>query len=87
MAISGPTPLLLDSKSAIDLTFDPVAFKKTKHILRAANELRDRVAREIFKPTYVEAALQRADVLTKPLGPTAHRSHLAFLLVEDPQSD
>ena len=84
--ISGPTPLLLDSKSAIDLTYDPVAFKKTKHILRAANELRDRVAREVFKPTYVEAAGQRADILTKPLGPTGHRSHLAFLLVDDENS-
>ena len=37
----GPTPLMLDSKGAISLTEDPVAFKKTKHILRAAYELRD----------------------------------------------
>ena len=27
-----PTPLYLDSKSAIDMSYDPVAFKKTKHI-------------------------------------------------------
>ena len=32
--VSGPTPLLLDSKAAINLADDPVAFKKTKHILR-----------------------------------------------------
>ena len=48
------TPLWLDSKSAIDLTADPVAFKKTKHILRHAHELRDRVARCVFEPSFVE---------------------------------
>ena len=36
----GPTPLMLDSKGAINLTEDPVAFKK-EGILRAAYELRD----------------------------------------------
>ena len=38
-----PTPLLLDSKSAIDMAYDPVAFKKTKHIMRDAHYLRDLV--------------------------------------------
>ena len=81
------TPLLLDSKSAIDLAFDPVAFKRTKHILRASNELRDRVAKDAFVPKYVEAAGQRADVLTKPLGPTQHQIHLLGLLaVEESDS-
>ena len=37
----GPTALRLDSKSAIDMTYDAVAFKKTKHVLRDANYLRD----------------------------------------------
>ena len=31
----GPSTVYLDSKSAIDLSLDPVAFKKTKHIMRA----------------------------------------------------
>jgi hypothetical protein len=69
LPVCGPTPLLIDNKSAIELTHDPVAFKKTKHILRAANELRDKVARDVFAPTFVEGTKQRADVLTKPLGP------------------
>ena len=34
--IPAPAALYSDSKSAVDLAFDPVAFKKTKHILRAA---------------------------------------------------
>jgi hypothetical protein len=48
----------MDSKAAIDLTADPVAFKKTKHILRHAHELRDRVARRIFKPGLSASLLQ-----------------------------
>ena len=80
LTVTGPTPLLLDSKSAIELAYDPVAFKKTKHILRAANELRDKVARDVFEPKYVEAAEQRADIMTKGLGPAAHQMQLGRLL-------
>ena len=63
----GPTPLLMDSKSAIDMAFDPVAFKKTKHIMRDAEYLRDVVAREMFVPRHVCSAEQVADAFTKPL--------------------
>jgi hypothetical protein len=52
------TPMRLDSKSAIDMAFDPVAFKKTKHVLRDAEYLRDLVAREVFRPTHVPSAEQ-----------------------------
>ena len=31
---TGPTVIFADSKSAVDMAFDPVAFKNTKHILR-----------------------------------------------------
>ena len=34
-----------DSKSAVNMSLDPVAFKQTKHILRAAEFLRDLVQR------------------------------------------
>ena len=78
----GPTPLMLDSKGAISLTEDPVAFKKTKHILRAAYELRDRVARGQFRAEYVEAAGQLADIMTKGLRPPLHREMMPRLLVE-----
>lgn len=64
---TGPTPMLLDSKSAIDMAFDPVAFKKTKHILRDAFYLRDLVARMVYHPTFVPSADQLADICTKPL--------------------
>ena len=75
-----PTPLMLDSKSAIDLAFDPVSFKKTKHVLRHAFWLRDVVARGLLQPTFVPGNRQLADVLTKALPPALHRVALRQLL-------
>ena len=75
-----PSALRLDSRSAIDLAMDPVAYKKTKHILRHAYELRDRVARRVYTPEWVESAGQLADVLTKPLRAATHRHQLDSLL-------
>ncbi len=78
--VTAPTPLYIDSKATLDLTADPVAFKKTKHILRHAYELRDRVARRVFAPTYVESARQLADILTKGLRGGVHATLLPMLL-------
>ena len=75
----GPTVMYLDSKSAIDMAFDPVAFKKTKHILRDAEYLRDMVAREAFRPQHVTSAEQRADVFTKQLMRHAFNTLRAYL--------
>ena len=80
MGVKTATPLLLDSKAAINLAADPVAFKKTKHILRAAHELRDRVANGLYIAQYVEAANQLADIMTKPLRVHPHRSMLNRIL-------
>ena len=62
------TILYLDSKSAIDMAFDPVAFKKTKHILRDDDFfLRDVVARDVYLPKHVITTDQLADPFTKAL--------------------
>ena len=79
-AVTKATPLMLDSKSALDLASDPVAFKKTKHILRHTYELRDRVARGIYAPQYVDTESQLADILTKGLRQHHHKSMLPRLL-------
>ena len=63
----GPTTVYLDSKSAIDLSLDPVAFKKTKHIMRACFFARDHVAKQRFKCVHVAGTLMLADILTKAL--------------------
>ena len=75
----GPTALKLDSKPAIDMALDPVAFRKTKHILRAANFLRDLVARRVFQPEHIPGTDMVADLATKPL-PRAVFQHLMTLL-------
>ena len=54
-----------DSKSAVGMAFDPVAFKKTKHILRAAEFLRDLVHREAITLQHVAGVVMLADILTK----------------------
>ena len=85
--VTRPTPLLLDSKSALDMAADPVAFKKTKHILRHAYELRDRVARCEFAPSFVDTTRQLADILTKGLRSGAHQALLPSLLHESVDGD
>ena len=60
-----PSVIKCDSKSAVGMAFDPVAFKKTKHILRAAEFLRDLVAREVISVEHLPGAVMLADILTK----------------------
>ena len=51
--------------SAVDMAYDAIAFKKTKHILRAAEFLRDLVAREVLLLRHVAGRVMIADLLTK----------------------
>ena len=80
-ALDGPTIIFTDSKSAIDMSYDPVAFKKTKHILRAAQFLRDLVAREVVLLRHVPGRVMLADLLTKAVA-RAIFTHLLTLLNE-----
>ena len=57
----GPSLLFTDSKSAVTLAFDAVAFKNIKHILHAANFLRDLVAREVCDVKHVAGTRQHYD--------------------------
>ena len=79
-SVTAPTPLHLDNTAAIDLALDPVAFKKTKHILRHTHELRDLVARRFFQPVFVPSDQQLADILTKGLRTAPHWSFIDHLL-------
>ena len=63
----GPTLILTDSKSCVELSIDAVSFKKTKHILRAAEFLRDLVLRRIYTLRHIPGTSNPADVMTKPL--------------------
>ena len=64
---TGPTIIFTDSKSCVDLSIEAVAFKKTKHILRAAEYLRDLVLREVFTLKHIPGVDNPADVMTKAL--------------------
>ena len=65
IVIAAASVIYSDSKSAVGMAFDPVAFKKTKHILRAAEFLRDLVARDVIVLEHVAGTVMLADLLTK----------------------
>ena len=65
IALGGASTIWSDSKSAVDMAFDPIAFKQTKHIMRAAEFLRDLVAREVIVLMHVPGRIMLADLLTK----------------------
>ena len=47
------------------MAYDPIAFKKTKHILRAAEFLRDLVAKRVATLHHLKGTVMIADILTK----------------------
>ena len=61
----GPTLTWCDSKSAVALALDPVVFKNTKHILRAAEFLKDHVLRGSVTISHSKGSTMVADILTK----------------------
>ena len=79
-ALKAPTRIYSDSKSVVDLSVDPVAFKKTKHILRAAEGLRDYVARLVFVLIFLPGKVNLADILTKE---QAHNVFIELLAAHD----
>ena len=64
---TSPTPLRSDNKGVSELSFDPVAFKKTKHILRAAEFLRDVVSRRKASIIWLSGSDIVADLFTKSI--------------------
>ena len=72
--LPGASVIYCDSKSAVGMTYDPVAFKKTKHILRAAEFLRDLVARQVIKLQHLSGSVMIADILTKAVNRMLYRS-------------
>jgi len=59
------TVMYTDSKSAVDMAFDPVAFKNTKHILRASAFYRDLVQKGHVLPKHLPGKVMISDILTK----------------------
>ena len=76
--LNGPTTMFTDSKSAVDMAYDPIAFKNTKHIMRAAFFLRDLVAKLAVAMKHLSGDRMIADILTKA---TARPVFLELLLM------
>ena len=79
----GPTRMATDNRSVIDLAFNAVAFTKKKHILRAAEFVRDPTLKRVLELKWIPGHSNPADLLTKPLLPFANLSPfcITFLLV------
>ena len=65
IVVAGPTDILSDSQSAVGMAFDPISFKNTKHVMRAAEFLRDLVLKGHVILKHVPGTLMIADLLTK----------------------
>ena len=79
IVLDGASIIFSDSKSAVDMAFDAIAFKKTKHILRAAEFLRDLVAREVVTLRHVAGTVMIADLLTKAVARAVYVELLRLL--------
>ena len=65
IVLEAPPLIRSDSKSAIAMSLDPIAFKNTKHILRAAEFLRDLVAKARVAMGHLPGRVMIADLMTK----------------------
>ena len=79
LEFQGPSVIYCDSKSAVEMAYDPVSFKKTKHIMRAAEYLRDLVAREAIMVKHLPGSRMIADLLTKAVARPLFRELLRLL--------
>jgi hypothetical protein len=77
---SGPTTILMDNTSAIDLSYDPVLHSKTKHIERRDLFIRELVSRQVVATKYIATSQNVADALTKPLMRDAFFRHRAVAM-------
>ena len=75
-----PITLYMDNTSAIDLSYDPVAHAKTKHIDRRDLYIRELVERKQLVTKYVKTANNTADALTKPLARVPFETHRRSML-------
>ena len=82
---SVPTPIRIDSSSAIAVAKDPVHHAKSKHILRRDLYIRELYDAKIVVPKYVPTAQNPADIFTKHVDratlPAPLQDHLQHALV------
>ena len=66
-SLPGPSSLFSDSQSTVNMSYDPITFKETKHIFRASQFIRDLVFKHVIRLHHINGELMMADFLTKAL--------------------
>ena len=74
---------MIDNKSALALTKNHVFHGRSKHIHRRYHFIRECVDNELIEVHHVAGTMQRADILTKPLGRLKFREMRKLIGVED----
>ena len=85
--LSEPIPVRSDNEGVSELSIDAVAFKKTKHILRAAYFLRDLCARKFYVVVWIPGPSNPADLFTKSQALPDFRSCVKLLTSLDSIAD
>ena len=62
-----PTIIFEDNQSAIDLSYNPIHHKRTKHINVRFHSIREKIQEGVIQVKHISTDLQLADLLTKPL--------------------
>ena len=73
-SLHGPSSLFSDSQSTVNMSYDPIAFKKTTHIFRASQFIRNLVFKHVIRLHHINGELMMADFLTNALPPATFRS-------------
>ena len=79
-AISGPTIIFEDNQGAIDLSYNPVHHKRTKHINVRYHSIREKIEEGSISIQHISTEVQVADLLTKPVSKTRFITLRAFML-------
>jgi hypothetical protein len=69
-----------DNQAALQLSVDPIAQQRTKHIAVRYHKIRELVAQRIIDMVSISTQEQVADLLTKALGRVTHRKHTNTVL-------
>ena len=85
--VSGPTPLLEDSRSAIKWSSESASWSKTRHLDTAFHKIREWCAAKIMNVEYCHTSAQLADVFTKALPTEQHRHMKEYILNSFPRND
>lgn len=74
---------MIDNKSAIALSRNPVFHGRSKHIHRRYHFIRECVDNELIEVHHIAGTKQRADILTKALGKLKFKEMRELIGVED----